>query len=94
MDNAGGLTAAYHEMNSRCQRIQNETITELQTMKQEAADIDSLTIASILEKNPGWKAAIEEDIANNIWDPAHIPDKIKEAALAAGHGKDKEAIAA
>ncbi|EOD27949.1 hypothetical protein EMIHUDRAFT_235415 [Emiliania huxleyi CCMP1516] len=53
--------------------------------------IDTLTIASILEKNPEWKAAIEEDISNNIWDPSHIPDKIKDSI---GPPADKEAIAA
>ena len=51
----------------------------------------ALTIASILEKNPEWKAAIEEDISNNIWDPSHIPDKIKDSI---GPPADKEAIAA
>merc|ERR1711935_1171360 len=60
-------------------------------MKSDAMEIDTLTIASILEKNPEWKAAIEEDISNNIWDPSHIPDKIKDSI---GPPADKEAIAA
>eukprot|EP00967_Tisochrysis_lutea_P070158 scaffold92458_cov30-Tisochrysis_lutea.AAC.2 len=94
MDGPGGLAAAYKEMDERCKRTQEETIAELELMKEEAAEIDTLTIQSILEKNPQWKAAIEEDIANNIWDPAHIPEKIKEATLAAGDAKEKEAIAA
>ncbi|EOD36358.1 hypothetical protein EMIHUDRAFT_455074 [Emiliania huxleyi CCMP1516] len=43
------------------------------------------------KKNPEWKAAIEEDISNNIWDPSHIPDKIKDSI---GPPADKETIAA
>jgi hypothetical protein len=91
MEGPKGLKAAYTEMESRCKKIQADTISTLEEMKTDAMEIDTLTIASILEKNPEWKAAIEEDISNNIWDPSHIPDKIKDSI---GPPADKEAIAA
>lgn len=28
------------------------------------------------------QAAVEEDIANNIWDPTHIPEKIRQKVMA------------
>merc|ERR1712216_540754 len=55
MEGPKGLKAAYTEMESRCKKIQADTISTLEEMKTDAMEIDTLTIASILEKNPEWK---------------------------------------
>jgi len=82
MDGPQGVIAHYKAMDEHAKRVLDETISEIESMKEEFGDVDAITIVSILEKNPEWRKAIEEDISNNIWDPSHIPDRIKESTLA------------
>jgi hypothetical protein len=42
----------------------------------EAKNIDNITVADLLEKNPEWRIAIEEDIKNHNWAP-NAPESIK-----------------
>jgi hypothetical protein len=42
----------------------------------EAKNIDTITVADLLEKNPEWRIAIEEDIKNHNWAP-DAPESIK-----------------
>lgn len=63
-------------------------LEELQEMMYETQNIDTMTIAEILEKNPEWRIAIEEDIKNHNWSP-EVPESLKAKAK----GSDVAAIA-
>lgn len=41
-------------------------------------NLDTLTVAEVLEKNPAWKEAIEEDLKNHNWG-SEIPASLKAA---------------
>merc|ERR1712083_805776 len=49
---------------------------ELETIAAEVKNIDTLTVAEVLEKNPAWKDAIEEDLKNHMWG-SEIPASLK-----------------
>jgi len=63
-------------------------LEELQEMMYETQNIDTMTIAEVLEKNPEWRIAIEEDIKNHNWSP-DVPESLKVKAK----GGDVAAIA-
>merc|ERR1712060_172351 len=63
-------------------------LEELQEMLYETQNIETMTISEILEKNPEWRIAIEEDIKNHNWSP-EVPESLKAKAK----GGDVAAIA-
>jgi len=46
-----------------------QLLAQLENLLHEAKNIETLTIAEILEKNPEWQKAIEEDLMNHNWAP-------------------------
>merc|ERR1712048_150389 len=57
-----------------------ELLAQLENLLHEAKNIETLTIAEILEKNPEWQKAIEEDLQNHNWAP-EAPKSIAAAKL-------------
>jgi len=79
---ANGLIAKAEAADKEDAAMRVELLGQLESMLHEAQNIDTLTIAEILEKNPEWQAAIEEDLKNHNWAP-EAPKSITAKAAAA-----------
>lgn len=55
-DGPNGLTAAYESMDTYAKKEQDAIIAKLENMKEEISTLETMTIASVLEKHPDWKA--------------------------------------
>jgi len=53
-------------------------LEELESLAHEVKNLDTLTVAEVLEKNPAWKEAIEEDLKNHNWG-SEVPASLKAA---------------
>jgi len=82
-DGANGITAQFKSVDDKLNADRVGYLAELEGLLHESANVDTLTIAEILEKNPEWQAAIEEDIKNHNWGsepPASLVQKNQDAA--------------
>merc|ERR1719203_150147 len=64
-----GVIAQFKQMEKDVQDSKVKILAELESMYSDMEDLDNLTIADILEKNPEWLAAIEEDLKSHNWSP-------------------------
>lgn len=66
-------------------------LEDLENLASETKNLDDLTVAELLEKNPAWKEAIEEDLKNHNWG-SEIPASLKAAKVEATAAEDVKAI--
>lgn len=69
-----------------------QLLAQLENLLHEAQNIETLTIAEILEKNPEWQKAIEEDLQNHNWAP-EAPKSVAAAAAAKADAETKQVAA-
>jgi len=69
------LTAELDAIDKAMMEDKVAALKELESMFYEAKNIDNLTVAEMLEANPEWRLAIEEDIKNHNWGP-EAPESI------------------
>lgn len=73
---SGGMLADLDKIAKEEAASKVKILEELQEMMYETQNIDTMTISEILEKNPEWRIAIEEDIKNHNWSP-DMPASLK-----------------
>merc|ERR1712083_452186 len=71
-----GLLAQAEKRDKEIKAQKMALLGELDTIAAEVKNIDTLTVAEVLEKNPAWKDAIEEDLKNHMWG-SEIPASLK-----------------
>lgn len=71
-----GLLAQAEKRDKEIKAQKMALLGELETIAAEVKNIDTLTVAEVLEKNPAWKDAIEEDLKNHMWG-SEIPASLK-----------------
>lgn len=64
-----GLLAKAKKIDEQCAEGKKASILKLEELLYQAQNADKLTVAEMLEKNPDWREAIEEDIKNHNWSP-------------------------
>merc|ERR1712070_1225127 len=64
-----GLLARAKKIDEQCAEGKKASILRLEELLYQAQNADKLTVAEMLEKNPDWREAIEEDIKNHNWSP-------------------------
>jgi len=82
-DGPAGITAQFINADKKIDADRVASLAQLEGLLHESSNMDTLTIAEILEKNPEWQAAIEEDIKNHNWGsepPAALVQQMEEAA--------------
>jgi len=92
---AGGLIADAKKHDAQEAEAKKAAVLHLEDMLYQAQNAENLTVAEMLEKNPDWREAIEEDIKNHNWSPeapASLVEamKAKQAESAAGDAKKIE----
>lgn len=71
-----GLIAQAEKRDKEIKAHKTALLEELESIAAEVKSLDTLTVAEVLEKNPAWKEAIEEDLKNHNWG-SEIPASLK-----------------
>jgi len=82
-DGANGITDQFKAVDAKLNADRVSSLAQLEELLHESTNIDTLTIAEILEKNPEWQKAIEEDIKNHNWGsepPAALAREMEQAS--------------
>jgi len=66
-DGSSGISEQFKSVDEKLKKDRVGYLAQLESLLHESSNIDTLTIAEILENNPDWQKAIEEDIKNHNW---------------------------
>ena len=90
-EGAGGLFAQAEAADTKMKAAKMKMLEELETLLYETKNIDTLTVAEMLEKNPHWQQAIEEDLKNHNWG-SEIPASLKAAKSPKAEGEEAKQL--
>jgi len=86
-----GLLAKAEKRDKEMKAQKLAMLEELESLAAEVKNLDTLTVAEVLEKNPAWKEAIEEDLKNHNWG-SEIPASLKAAKAEQAPAEEIKAI--